>query len=296
MYSSLYKKQKTIILFAFLLLPVTLLILFSLYPGANLLYLSLTSWDGYSSDKGWVGFDNYREIFRNSEIFSVFGHNLYYFFGGILQNVVALYFAVILSRKLRGRNGFRVLIFLPYIMNSVAIAYMFSYVYDAQHGSLNALLTNLGLGDLITSWLGNKHMVNISLALISMWKYLGFNMVIYIGALQSIPEDLYEAARIDGANGWQSFRFITWPSLLKIIELSMLLTVTGALEVFDLPFIMTKGGPAGASETFVTKTVDTAFHYSNYGLASAMGVVLLAIVIIVITVQRKLILREEKGR
>ncbi|MBP3965517.1 carbohydrate ABC transporter permease [Paenibacillus lignilyticus] len=295
MYSSIYKKQKIIVLFTFLLLPVTLLVLFSLYPGAMLLYLSLTSWDGYSAAKGWVGLDNYREIFRNSEIFSVFSHNLYYFFGGIIQNIIALYFAVVLNKKLRGRNIYRVLIFLPYIMNSVAIAYMFSYVYDSQDGSLNGLLTLLGLDSLITSWLGNKHTVNISLAFISMWKYLGFNMVIYIGALQSIPDDLYEAALIDGANERQSFFYITWPSILKIVELSMLLTVTGALEVFDLPFIMTKGGPAGASDTFVTKTVDTAFHYSNYGLASAMGVVLLLIVIVVITIQRKFILREEKG-
>ncbi|QGQ98358.1 sugar ABC transporter permease [Paenibacillus psychroresistens] len=296
MFSLRYKAQKTMILFAFLLVPLLLLATFSFYPALYLFWLSFTSWDGYSPAKAWVGLDNYKELFANRELLGVFSHNLYYLFGGIVQNVLALMFALLLNIKLKGRNAFRVILLLPYILNSVAIAYMFSYVYDAQFGSLNSLLTLLGMEHFITSWLGNKHMVNVSLAFISAWKYMGFNMVIYLGALQSIPSDLYEAARIDGASRSQSFRYITLPSIGPVLELSMLLTVSGALEVFDLPFIMTGGGPAGASETFVTKTVQTAFNFSNYGLASAMGVVLLLIVVTVITIQRKLILRGGNDR
>lgn len=291
MYSSSYKKQKYIILCTFLFVPLLLLCTFSLYPGLMLFYMSFTQWDGYSAAKEWIGLANYIEIFTNSRVFEVFKHNLYYFVGGILQNILAVYFAVILNRKQKGSYFFRVMIFLPFIMNSVAIAYMFSYVYDAEHGSLNALLSFLGLDALTISWLGSKASVNICLAFISMWKYVGFNLVIYLGALQSISHDLYEAARIDGASEWQSFRSITLPGIIRIIELNMLLTVTGALEVFDLPFIMTKGGPAGASETFVTKTVATAFNYNDYGLASAMGVVLLVIVVAVVAIQRKFLLR-----
>lgn len=293
MFAMSYKVQRYVILVSFLTVPLLLLAVFSFYPALYLAFLSFTSWDGYSPQKTWVGLSNYKEIFTNSDIFGVFSHNAVYFAGGIVQNIAALFFAVLLNSRLRGRNVFRVLLFLPYIMNSVAIAYMFTYVYDAQNGSLNALLASLGLESLITSWLGDADAVNYSLAFISMWKFMGFNMVIYLGALQSIPGDVYEAARIDGAGPMQSFLHITWPSIIKIVELSMLLTVSGALEVFDLPFVMTKGGPADASSTFVMKTVETAFNFSNYGLASAMGMVLLLVVVLVITIQRKLILRGE---
>ncbi|NBD27360.1 carbohydrate ABC transporter permease [Paenibacillus glycinis] len=293
MFAMSYKIQRYVILIAFLALPLLLLAVFSFYPALYLAWLSLTSWDGYSPKKAWIGFGNYKEIFTNADMFKVLSHNFVYFMGGIVQNLAALSFAVLLNSRLRGRNAFRVLLFLPYIMNSVAIAYMFTYVYDAQNGSLNALLTSVGLQSWIRSWLGDAAIVNYSLAFISAWKFMGFNMVIYLGALQSIPGDLYEAAKIDGAGPFKSFLCITWPSVIKIVELSMLLTVSGALEVFDLPFVMTKGGPAGSSQTFVTQTVETAFNFSNYGLASAMGMVLLLIVVLVIFVQRKLLLRGE---
>lgn len=142
-----------------------------------------------------------------------------------------------------------------------------------------------------TSWLGNKDFVNYTLASVGLWRFMGFNMVIYLGALQSIPSDLYEAASIDGANAWQKFSRITLPNIYKIIELNLFLTVTGALEVFDLPFVLTKGGPAGASETFVMKIIETAFQFNNYGLASAMSVVLLLFVVIVLSIQRYILSR-----
>ncbi|WP_338045189.1 sugar ABC transporter permease [Paenibacillus humicola] len=140
-----------------------------------------------------------------------------------------------------------------------------------------------------TSWLGSESFVNYMLASIGFWRFMGFNMVIYLTALQSIPSDLYEAASIDGANGWQKFIFITLPNIYKIIELNLFLTVSGALEVFDLPFILTNGGPAGASDTFVLKIVSTAFQFSNYGMASDMSVVLLLSVVIVLGIQRLLL-------
>ena len=166
---------------------------------------------------------------------------------------------------------------------------MFKNVYHAEYGSLNTLLGALGLESWQQMWLGNPNLVNFSLAFISMWKYFGLSMVIFIGALQSIPRDQYEAAKIDGASGWQSFRFITIPSIRKVIELMLILTLTGALEAFDIPYVMMLG--ANGTTTFVIQTVDTAFKFQNYGLASAMAVVLLAIVLLVILVQRKLLFK-----
>lgn len=288
-----FNTQKKLIITLFVSVPLLLLLTFAYYPALELFRISFTSWDGLSPDRTWIGWDNYKEVFSNPSIFGVFKHNLAYFVVGIVQNILAIYFAVVLNSKLKGRNFFRLLLFLPYILNGVAVAYLFGYVFDTTNGSLNYLLGQLGFGALSeTSWLGNGSFVNYTLASIGLWRFMGFNMVIYLAALQSIPSDLYEAASIDGANGWKQFVHITLPNIYKIIELNLFLTVTGALEVFDLPFVLTKGGPAGASETFVMKIIETAFQFNNYGLASAMSVVLLLFVVIVLSIQRFLLNRK----
>lgn len=282
-----YLKQKRMIIFTFLLIPVALLLLFTYYPASRLVYFSFTAWDGYSPEKPWVGLGNYREVFLNPDIFGVFTHNFAYFVMGLVQNVIAIYFAVILNTRLRGKNVFRLLLFLPYIMNGVAVAFMFGYVFDTTQGSLNLFLNSIGLTHLSeTSWLGTKGLVNYSLASTGLWRFMGYNMVIYIASLQAIPSDIYEAAKIDGANAWQTFWRITLPNMKPVIQLNLFLTVTGALEVFDLPFVLTKGGPAGASQTYVQRVVETAFAYNNYGLASAMSIILLFFVIFVVGLQQ----------
>ncbi|WP_276355857.1 carbohydrate ABC transporter permease [Cohnella caldifontis] len=290
MFNLSYNKQKYVILACFLTVPLILLLMFSVYPALALFYFSLTDWDGLGFDMHWIGFANYKDIFTRADIFAVFRTNLYYFVGGLVQTALALWFAVILSDRLRGRYFFQVMLFLPYVLHSVATVIMFKNVYHAEYGSLNTLLGALGLTAWKQMWLGNPHLVNFSLAFISMWKYFGLSMVIFIGALQSIPKDLYEAARIDGASGWQSFRFITVPSVRRVIELMLILTLTGALEAFDIPYVMMLG--ANGTTTFVIQTVDMAFKFENYGLASAMAVVLLLIVLLVIGLQRKLLFRE----
>jgi len=287
-----YKTQKYLILFGFLTIPLALLCAFSLYPAAALFYFSLTDWDGLGFDQSWVGLANYKEIFTRPDIFAAFKNNLYYFVGGLIQTAIALYFAVILNGKLKGKYAFRVLLFLPYVLHSVATVIMFKNLYHAEYGSLNIFLGAIGLESWQQLWLGNPHLVNFSLAFISMWKYFGLSMVIFIGALQSIPNDLYEASKIDGAGSWQTFRFITLPSLRKVIELMLVLTLTGALEAFDIPYVMMLG--AGGTSTFVIQTVDMAFKFENFGLASAMAVVLLMIVLFFILIQRKVLFREGK--
>lgn len=289
MFQLSYKAQRYVILFGFLTVPLALLMLFSLYPALALVYFSMTDWNGLGFDMNWVGLTNYRELFTRPDIFAVFGTNLYYFVGGLIQTAIALWFAVILNEHLRGRYFFRVMLFLPYVLHSVATVIMFKNVYHAEYGSLNMLLEALGLSSWQQMWLGNPQLVNYSLAFISMWKYFGLSMVIFIGALQSIPKDLYEAVKIDGASNWQSFRFITFPSIRRVIELMLILTLTGALEAFDIPYVMMLG--ANGTTTFVIKTVDMAFDFQNFGLASAMAVTLLVIVMMVIALQRLLLFR-----
>lgn len=291
MFNLTYKQQKTFIMISFLLVPLALLSIFGLYPALVLIRLSFTDWNGYLPSYDWVGWENYAKVFGNRDIFEAFSHNAVYFLWGFVQNLFALFFAVILNTRIRGRNFYRVLFFMPFILNGVATAFMFQFVYNSQIGSLNTMLSALGIfGDVKISWLGRPEFVNHSLAFIGFWKGFGFNIVLYLAALQTLSSDMIEAARIDGAGRGQLFFRITLPNIMKVIELNLFLTIIGALEVFDLPFILTTGGPNGASETFVTYTVATAFEFSNFGLASAMAVVLIFIVASVLGLQR-LVLR-----
>jgi len=281
-----YGQQKLILIVLFLLVPIVLLALFSLYPAVYLVYLSFMNWDGFSPEKTWAGFGNYKEVFANKEIWVAFSHNFVYLGWGLLQNALGLAFAIMLNNKLRGRNAYRVLLFMPYIMNGVAVAYMFNYVFNSEYGSFNTLLHAVGLDSLAISWFGNAKIVNHVLGFITLWKFLGLNMVIYLAALQSVPSDIIEAARIDGASRTQIIFRVILPNMVKVIELNLFLTIIGTLEIFDLPFLLTKGGPLGASDTFLTKTIEMAFKFNNFGMASAMSLTLIAAVIVVLSLQR----------
>lgn len=151
-------------------------------------------------------------------------------------------------------------------------------------GTLDTVLSGLGLENQIRLWLGDRSINNISLAFTSVWRYTGFNFLIFLGAIQSVNPEIYEAAEIDGANRWDEFRYIIMPSIKSIIFLNIILGVSGSLSVFDIPYIMTGG--SNGTMTFVIKTIDTAFKYNKVGLASAMALILLVIVIAVTVIQR----------
>lgn len=267
----------------FLAVPLGLLFLFTYVPVANMIWYSFTSWDGLDPVKEPVGLKNYVEIFTRPEIFRVFLVSVYYLVGAFVQLVLALYFATVLSFKTRLRNVFKGIIFFPYLLNGVAIGLVFLFFFRPG-GTLDALLVLVGV-DNPPLWLGDPSIVNISLAATSVWRYMGLNFVLFLGAIQSIPTEQYEAADIDGATSWQKFRYIILPSISPIVGLSVILAVSGALSVFEIPFIMTRG--ANGSETFVIQTVNTAFKFSKVGLASAMAVVLLVLVLLVSWVQRR---------
>ena len=279
----------------YLLVPVAFLLTFTYVPAANLIWYSFTSWDGLDQTKNYVGFDNYVTIFTNPRYFAVFFVSLYYIGASVVQLALAMYFATILSFTTRFRNVFKGVLFFPYLLNGVAIGFIFLYLYQAG-GTLDTVLNDIGLGALKIQWLGDSQAINYSLAATSIWRYMGLNFVLFLGAIQSIPEDVYEAAELDGANSWQRFRYIIAPSIRRIISLSFILAIAGSLSVFEIPYIMTGG--ANGSSTFVIQTVQIAFVYHLFGLASAFGVVLLIIVIIVTFIQRRLVPDEkpdEKG-
>ena len=273
----------------FLLVPLGLLVLFTYVPVANMVWYSFTSWDGMAPVKEPVGLDNYQRIFTDPDMFSVFLVSLYYLAGAFLQLVLALYFATVLSFRTRVRNLFKGILFFPYLINGVAIGLVFLF-FLRPGGTLDAVLALVGVAE-PPQWLGDPDLANVSLASTSVWRYMGLNFVLFLGAIQSIPAELFEAADLDGASSWQKFRFIIAPGIKQVIGLMTILAISGSLAVFEIPWIMTGG--ANGTTTFVIQTVQQAFEFKKFGLASAMAVVLLLIVLLITWVQRR-ILPDEK--
>lgn len=283
-----YTAQRRILIISFLLVPLTLLVTFSFLPVANMFYYSFTDWNGFS-EKNFVGFENYITVFTDPEYFRVFAVSLYYFAGTFVQMGIALYFATILSFNVKFKNFFKGVLFFPYLLNGVAIGFMFLFFFRPD-GALDTVLQYIGI-DTGLLWLGNPDIINISLAGTSVWRYMGFNFIIFLGAISSISKEVYEAAEIDGANKWHQFRYIILPSIKIIVSLNLILAVAGALSAFEIPYIMTGGG--NGSATFVIQTVDTAFKFGKIGLGSAMAVILLGIVVIVTIIQKKFFGKED---
>lgn len=275
--------EKNLVIFSFTIIPVLLSLTFSYYPLLKMFQYSLHDWNGYSVNPKFVGLENYKTVLTNPNYFTVFKTSLYYFIATFFQLAIALLFATILSFKVKFANFWKGILFFPYLLNGVAIGFIFLYFYKGG-GTLDTVLKAIGLGDQIHLWLGDRSINNISLAFTSIWRYTGFNFLVFLGAIQSINPEVYEAAEIDGANRWDEFRYIIMPSIRNIIFLNIILGVSGSLSVFDIPYIMT-GGSNGTT-TFVIQTIDTAFKYNKVGLASAMAIILLIIVIVVSLVQR----------
>ena len=269
----------------FLAIPLALLATFTYTPIANMLYYSFTDWDGFSPDRHLVGSANYTELFTRPDLFRVFFVSLFYLASGAVQMVLALYFATVLSFQVRFRNFFKGVLFFPYLINGVAIGFVFLYFFQPG-GTLDSVLRLTGVHSQHL-WLGDPRLANWSLAGVSLWRYLGLNFVLFLGAIQSIPGEIYEAADLDGANRWHQVRHLILPGIRPVVSLAAILVVSGSLSAFEIPYIMTGG--ANGTTTFVIQTVKLAFQFNKVGLASAAAVVLLGIVLVVTWIQRLLV-------
>ena len=196
------RRRRSVTPYLFLLVPVGLLLLFTYVPILNMLSYSFVKWNGLSADRKFVGLDNYVRVFTQPELFGVFFVSLYYFVGAFVQMAIALYLATMLSFRIRFKNLFKGLIFFPYLINGVAISFIFLYVLKPD-GVLDSLLATVGIND-PPLWTGDRSVVNVSLASVSIWRYLGLNFVLFLGAIQSIPSETMEAAEIDGASRWRT--------------------------------------------------------------------------------------------
>lgn len=282
------KRQQFII--AALSIPVLLLVCFVVVPAIDLIRMSFTNWDGLSKTSDFIWLDNYISMLKNPDLWQSLKNNAVYFFVHLLTIPVELAFAVLLTSKLRAAKFYKTMVFLPYIINGVAISYAFSYFFSPINGAFDSILEAIKLGMLSGhGWLSDEKIVNFTLAFVSLWRFSGYHIVLFMAALQSVNQDIMEAATIDGASSWQLFRYIQTPSIMLMVDFVLFDNIRGAMQVFDIPFVMTQGGPGYASSTFTLYTIKTAFTFSNFGLAATMAVAIMLMIILIYIVQNKII-------
>lgn len=292
------KQQRILFIAVAMILPTLLLVGFVMVPALDLIRMSFTDWDGLSPNSNFVALENYKDMLHNPDLWQSLRNNAVYFFAHLFMIPVELAFAVLLNSKLRAAGFYKTMVFLPYIINGVAIAYAFSYFFSPVNGAFDSILEALRLGMLSRSWLSDPAIVNFVLAFVSLWQFSGYHVILFMAALQSVSRDIQEAAVIDGANTWQMFRYIQIPSIMLMVDFVLFDNIRGALQVFDIPFVMTAGGPGYASSTFTLYTINTAFQFSDFGMASTMAVAIMVMIILIYLVQNKiihgLILKEDK--
>jgi N-acetylglucosamine transport system permease protein len=288
------KREKYLAIFVFLSPAVALYSVFFLYPMAQAFYVSLFRWRGVSANKEYVGLENFQGLLFNDPTFwSCLGHNLAFLVVSFLVLIpLALFFSVALSGKIRGAQSYRAIFLFPNMISIVAVAVLWSFVYHPTFGILNALLKSVGLENLTKGWLGEPNTALPAIIVTSIWYSLGFYIVLFLAGVQSIPRTFYEAALIDGASAWASFRHVTIPLLWEVLKLGVIYLIIHTLNIFGLVWVMTEGGPNGHTETLLTYLYRLAFDESNFGYATAIGVVVFVVILIISLTSNRLMKRE----
>jgi multiple sugar transport system permease protein len=265
---------------------------FFFLPVLAALALSLTDFDIYALADGRnlrvVGLGNYAELLRTPLFWRAFGNTLYFVVVGVpLSIAVSLGAALLLhSRLVRFRAVFRTALFAPVVTTLVAVAVIWRYLFNPHHGLLNYALGRLGVPPI--DWLGDPHWAMPAIIVFAVWKNFGYNMVIFLAGLQSIPEPLYEAARVDGASAWRQFRHITLPMLAPIVAMVNVLTIAGYFQLFAEPYVMTQGGPLQSTVSVLYFMYEEGFKWWNLGSASAVAFMLFVFIFGVTALQLRL--------
>jgi raffinose/stachyose/melibiose transport system permease protein len=263
---------------ALLLGPALLLFVgFVLAPIGVAAYYSLYDWQGFGSLTDFVGLGNYRDVLSGSVFQGAVLHNLVIVvLSLVIQLPVSVAVALLLNRKLRGRAALRLVVFAPYVLSEATTAVIWLLILQPG-GFVDQALSALGLHGLIRQWLADPKVVLLTLFVVITWKYIGFGIILLLAGLQGIPHELREAAALDGASAWQTTRGVVLPLLGPTIRIWIFLSVIGSLQVFDVVWIMTLGGPANASTTMATYLIDHGFKRYEFGYGSAVAVVLFII-------------------
>lgn len=288
------ERRNTLIAYSFLAPNFIGFAIFTLLPVLFSVFLSFVKWKGGSfSTMQWVGLQNYADIFKTSKVAE---KGLGYLFtkvdlGIALKNTVfytvvtvpltlicAMALAIVLNKAVKGAVGFRTVFFFPYVASMVAICVCWRFMM-MKDGPINQLLMAVGV-NFNKSWTADSGMAIWSIILVSVWRNMGYYMVIYLAALQGVPVDLYEAATMDGASKWRQFTNVTLPQLRPTTFFASTMMIISCFKIYDVVAIMTEGGPGRSTKMLVTYIYDEAFSNFNYGIASAIAMVLLVIVLI----------------
>jgi multiple sugar transport system permease protein/raffinose/stachyose/melibiose transport system permease protein len=268
---------------------------FVIFPVVMAAYYGFFSWQGFGVPTDFVGIRNYITIVQDPTFQQALGHNaIIVVLSLVLQGPAAILLALLLNRKLRGQSLIRVLIFVPYVISEVVVGTGWSLMLQT-NGAFNGFLENIGLGAFAQDWLSNPDIAIWTLMVIITWKYIGFAVILFLAGLQGIPEELSEAAAIDGASYWQIQRNITLPLLAPTLRIWAFLSIIGALQLFDLVYIIWGqyvASTAGTS-TMATYMVANGRNAGNYGYGNAVAVVLFLISLVVALVYQRFVLRRD---
>jgi len=288
------KQNTTAVTLAFTTPALVIIAIFLLYPVLSGFYFSLTNWNGLDRTVGFIGLRNYREILGDREVMvSLKNTAVFTITATIVQNFTALALALALDRRFRSGGLLRTIFFIPVLMSSIVVGYTWSFLLHPLFGIVNKLLTGAGLGFLALDWLGNPHVALFSVVGMSVWRWVGYSMVIYLAALQAVPEVLYESANIDGASPLRKTVSITLPLIAQAFTINILITLIGAMKEFDIIYVTTGGGPGYATQTLAVLLYNEAFQANRMGYGSAIAVVLFVIILVMSLVQLRILRRRE---
>ena len=283
---------RTLILF--LLLPALIVyILFVIVPILQAIRYSLYDWNGLEELTNFVGMENYARLARDPAFLRALGNNVLLVLAAVfIQLPLALVTANLLTGRVRGRALFRLAFFVPYVISEVVAAVLWKLML-APEGLVNVSLSNVGLDWATQLWLADPDIVMVAIIWVQTWKYFGFYTLLFLAALQAVPTERLDAAAIDGANAWQAFRHVTIPGIGPTIRISAFLAIISAIQVFDLVWVMTRGGPVGASMTSVAYMVQSGLQNYEYGYASAVAVTISMIAIGAAFAYQRLVLNRD---
>lgn len=272
---------------------LALYVLFVLLPIGLAAYYGFYHWNGLGPVSDFIGLDNYARAFQDDVFHMAVVHNFTLVgLSLVVQLPIGLGLALLLNRRLRGRAALRLVFFAPYVLSEVITAVIWLLMLQPD-GLVDAILRGLGLGGLVHLWLADVRIVLYTMFVVITWKYLGFGIILFLAGLQGIPAELHEAAAIDGAGDLQAIRHVTLPLLGPTIRIWAFLSIIGSLQLFDLIWITTLGGPANASNTMATYLIDRGFRRYQFGYGSAVAVILFMISLVFAIAYQRYVLRRD---
>jgi raffinose/stachyose/melibiose transport system permease protein len=275
------------------LAPALLIYLvFAILPILQSFYYSLMEWNGFSAMK-FVGLDNFVQLFQDSLFWNSVKNNIYVVLASVFGQVpIALFIALLLNRKIKGLKIFRTIGFLPVVLSTVVISLTWSLIFNSEQGLINELLRAVGLDFLAQNWLGDTKFSMIAVLVVVIWQFVGLYLIIFLAALQNVPQEVLEAAKIDGASEWTTTWKITIPMIWDTIMVAVILAISGSLKTFDLIYVMTHGGPAHSTDVMALYMFNETFSKLQYGYGSAVSVVIFFFSLILIYTVTKLLGRK----